>query len=104
MIKRRLPHLAVSTVQEMGWAGLTNGELLRRAEGQFDVFVTADKRLRSQQNLSGRRLAVVVLPTNQVPVVINLLPQIERTIVGIEPGTIVEIQLSPTSQIGDVMS
>jgi hypothetical protein len=38
-------------VQQMGWAGVKNGELLRRAEGEFDLFLTADKNLRYQQNL-----------------------------------------------------
>ncbi|MBI3603719.1 MAG: DUF5615 family PIN-like protein [Nitrospirae bacterium] len=68
LIKTRLPQFSIRTVQEMGWAGMRNGELLAVAEGQFDVFVTADKMLRYQQNLTGKRLAVVVLPSNQVPV------------------------------------
>jgi predicted nuclease of predicted toxin-antitoxin system len=52
----------VRTVQQQGWAGLGNGELLRRAAaGLFDVFVTADQNLQFQQNLSGAPLGVVVL-------------------------------------------
>ena len=47
----------------MGWSTLENGDLLRQAEGQFDVFVTTDQNLRYQQNLAGRRLAILVLPT-----------------------------------------
>ncbi len=69
LLKLRLPHLDFSTVQEMGWAGLRNGELLRRAKEHFDIFVTADQNLRYQQNLSGRKLAILVLPSNQVPLV-----------------------------------
>ncbi len=51
-----LPRWEVRTVQEAGWAGISNGELLRRAEGEFDLLLTADKRLQYQQNLkqSGR--------------------------------------------------
>ena len=41
--KRRLSHLAIRTVQDMGWTGTKNGELLRRAEVEFDVLVTADQ-------------------------------------------------------------
>jgi hypothetical protein len=41
VLKLRLPQFDISTVQEMGWAGIQNGELLRRAEELFDVFVTA---------------------------------------------------------------
>lgn len=51
----------VATVPEMGWAGLPNGELLRRAEQEFDVFVTADQNLEYQQHLLGFKLGVVVL-------------------------------------------
>lgn len=93
LLKLRLPHLEIFTVQEMGCAGLQNGELLRRAEVQFDVLVTADQNLRYQQNLSGRPLAILVLPSNQVPVVTQLLPQIETTLTTIQPGTVVEIPL-----------
>lgn len=49
------------TVQEAGWAGKTNGELLDLAESAFDVMVTLDTNLRFQQNLAGRRIAMVVL-------------------------------------------
>jgi hypothetical protein len=46
-------------VQEMGWAGVKNGKLLKLAEPQFAVFITTDKNLRCQQNLSGRKLAII---------------------------------------------
>ena len=42
----------VITVQEKGWAGMKNGELLRSAENEFDVWVTADRNIEYQQNLS----------------------------------------------------
>jgi hypothetical protein len=91
ILKLHLPLLDISTVQEMGWAGIRNGELLRRAEARFDVLVTADQNLRYQQNLSGRTLAILVLPSNQVPVVIRLLPQVETSLATIQAGTLVEI-------------
>lgn len=97
LVKTRLPALDIRTVQEMGWAGIKNGELLALAEARFDVFVTADKKLRYQQNLKGRRLAVVVLPSNQVPIVATLLPTIEQVLQSTQPGTIIEIPLPPTS-------
>jgi len=87
LIKTRLPELSISTVQEMGWAGLTNGELLAMAEREFDVFITADKQLRYQQNLTGKRLSVIVLPSNQVPVVTAILPAIEQSLKAIQSGT-----------------
>lgn len=53
------------TTSWMGWADLKNGELLRAAEESgFDVFVTGDKSLVDEQNLAGRRLAIVALSAN----------------------------------------
>ncbi len=97
LIKTSLPEFSISTVQEMGWAGLKNGELLALAEKQFDVFITADKQLRYQQNLTGRRLAVIVLPSNQVPAVIALLSAIRQAINEIQPGTYEELTLPASS-------
>ncbi|MGH7209642.1 MAG: DUF5615 family PIN-like protein [Nitrospiraceae bacterium] len=94
LIKTRLPDFSIRTVQEMGWSGLKNGPLLKLAEEPFDVLVTSDKKLSSQQNLSGRRLAVVVLPSNQVPVITSLLPVLEQSLKQIQPGTVIEIPLS----------
>ena len=65
-----LKGLNVKTVQQVGWAGVKNGELLRRAESEFDVFLTADRNLRYQQNLKARRLAILVLLDQYVEIVI----------------------------------
>ena len=54
LLKRLLSEFEISTVQDMGWTGVTNGALLAMAEAEFDVFVTTDKNLRYQQNLTGR--------------------------------------------------
>ena len=94
LLKLRSPQLDISTVQEMGWAGLRNGELLRRAEEHFDIFVTADQNLRYQQNLSGRTLALLVLPSNQVPLVTRLVPAVETLLTTIQPGTVVDVPLN----------
>lgn len=60
-LKNTLPDHEVWTVPEMGWAGKKNGELLRLMAGQFDVFVTIDGNLPSQQNLAKLGVALVVL-------------------------------------------
>ena len=52
----------VATAAEMGWSRLSNGQLLDAAENQFDVLITTDQALRSQQNLRDRKLAVLILP------------------------------------------
>jgi hypothetical protein len=62
-LRRALAPHEVSTAFELGWSNLENGDLLRAAEGSFGVFITTDQNLRYQQNLSGRQLAILVLPT-----------------------------------------
>jgi hypothetical protein len=91
VVKRRLEGQDVWTVQEMGWAGIKNGDLLGRAAGRFDVLITTDQNLRHQQKLSKFDLSVIVLPSNQVPVVEALLTDIEAALTAVEPGDIIEI-------------
>jgi len=60
----------------MGWAELTNGDLLTAAETDaFEILITADKNIRYQQNLTGRRIALLVLGTNQLE---TLFANVER--------------------------
>jgi hypothetical protein len=93
LVKKRLPQFFIRTVQEMGWAGIKNGKLLNLAEGQFDVLISTDQNLPYQQNLSGRRLAVIILPSNKVPIVAQLIPATEQALQTIQPGAFVEIPL-----------
>ena len=68
-LRRYLVTHNVRTAAEQGWSRLVNGDLLRAAEGHgFDVLVTADQSLEYQQNLAGRKLALVVLSTNHIGV------------------------------------
>ena len=60
-LKRELTGHTAFTVQERGWAGMKNGELLQRAEKEFNVWVTADQNIEYQQNLKQFDIAVVVL-------------------------------------------
>ena len=66
-MRRELTGHHVATAYEMGWAELKNGELLKIAETDFEVFITTDQNLRYQQKLTGRRLAILVLPTTSWP-------------------------------------
>ena len=92
IIQKRLSQLSISNVEEMGWRGIKNGALLDLMAGQFQILITTDKNLPSQQNLKKRQISLVILPTNDVPSVIGLLPQIERAIAEIPLG---EFQLLP---------
>ena len=60
-LRRELPSHEITTVQEMGWAGKKNGELLGLAQERFQVFITVDRNLHFQQNLSKFNIAVLVL-------------------------------------------
>jgi hypothetical protein len=92
------PHLIGHTITEArtrGWNTLTNGNLLSEAErAGFDVFVTADKNMQYQQNLTGRKLAIVVLSTPQWPVVRLPIPEIVAAIDAATPGTFIELNFS----------
>ena len=60
-LAKEISHHLVKTVPQMGWAGLKNGELLRKAQQQFDVFITSDQNLSFQQNLPNFNIAVLIL-------------------------------------------
>ena len=91
LVKHRLPARGIVTVQEKGWAGIKNGELLRLVSADFDVFITSDKNLKHQQNLSKFNIAVILLPSNQVPVVASLLQQLDETLTNIGSQDLIEL-------------
>jgi len=83
------------TVQQQGWAGLKNGELLRRAaKAGFEVFLTADQNLQYQQNLAGSGLAVVVLVarSNALDDLLPLVPRLLAVLPGSSPGQVVRVE------------
>jgi len=59
--------------------------------GQFTVLITTDKNLRFQQNLAKRQISAIALPTNDIPSVLELLPQIEIALQTIAPGEFVQL-------------
>ena len=104
LLDEQLPrHLAreiaghdISTVQQRGWAGLKNGDLLGvAADAHFDVLVTADRNLQFQQNLSQSRLGIILLVARSNaledlrPLVPNLLAAIPRC----RPGQLLRVEL-----------
>jgi hypothetical protein len=94
-LRREMPHVIVRTVQEEGWAGLENGNLLRRASGTFDVLLTADQRLRYQQNVAQFEIGVVVIETFDTTLdnLRRLLPEIHAAIERVTPGTVVVVRM-----------
>jgi hypothetical protein len=84
----------VSTAYERGWSTLSNGELLDVAERNgFEVFVTTDSRLRYQQNLTARRIAVVCLLSTSWPRIRRIISSAVDAIDAASPGAYVEIQV-----------
>lgn len=80
-LRTLLGHHEVVTAAYIGWAGFRNGELLRVAEGGgIEVPLTGDQTLGYEQNLAGRRLAIVALSAIQLPIIKNYLPAIIRAI------------------------
>ena len=94
IIQKRLSRFSIFSVKEMGWRGVKNGVLLDLMTGQFQVLITTDKSLPSQQNLKKRQISVVILPTNDVPSVVELLPQIEEAVATLSPGEFKELRMS----------
>jgi hypothetical protein len=70
----------------MGWSALTNGDLLAAAETKFDLLLTTDQNLRYQQNLTGRKLAILVLPTTNWPEIQKHTTEVMDAISAIKPG------------------
>ncbi|MGH9839883.1 MAG: hypothetical protein ACREEM_13960 [Blastocatellia bacterium] len=84
----------VSTVEDAGVKGLKNGRLLRAASGIFDVLVTVDKSIPSQQNLAAFGLAVLILraKSNRYEDLKPLIPQALVALENINPGDVITVK------------
>ncbi len=82
-----------TTVQEAGWSGQENGELLALADASFDVLVTIDLNLRYQQNLTGRKIALLIVHarSNRVVDLEPHFPACVQKLRTLQPGTVVEV-------------
>ena len=93
-LRRALVAHKVETANERGWSELQNGDLISAAEAEeFDVFVTTDRNLKYQQNLTGRRLAIVVLLTTSWPRIRQALPVVIEAVDAATPGTYREVSV-----------
>lgn len=81
------------TVQNRGWAGLKNGELLRVASAEFQVLLTGDQNLEYQQNMANLAIAVVVLlaVNNRIESLRPLVPEVLKVLATIQPGQLVRV-------------
>jgi len=93
-LKRELTDYEVRTVAEMGWSGKKNGELLQlMLEESFPILLTTDRNLRYQQNLQKAGVAVVVIvaPSNRLPNLVPLIPDVRNVLGIISPGEAIEV-------------
>ena len=83
----------LQTVPRMGWAGKRNGELLSLAAAQFEVFITVDRNLTNQHDVSQHDLAVVILvaPSNRLADLRPIIPQLLAVLPTLMPGQAIEI-------------
>jgi hypothetical protein len=81
------------SVQRRGWAGLTNGLLLQKAEGEFDVFLTGDTNLTFQQNLTTFDITVIVLETQSTRLVdtAKLMPNVLKILSTVRRGEVLRV-------------
>ena len=77
-----------TTVQSKGWSGIKNGDLLERAESEFDLFITSDQNIRYQQNLAGRSIAILELSTNDIGRIRAAASILDDAVAKIQPGAL----------------
>ncbi len=89
-LRRELPGHEVKTVVDMGWAGIKNGDLLKRAADNFDFFLTVDQNLKDQQNVLLLPIPVIVIManSNDVNVLRPLMPKVRDLLVTIQAPAI----------------
>jgi hypothetical protein len=93
-LTRAFPDHTVTEARERGWDALQNGDLLRVAEDAgFQVIVTSDKRIKYQQNLEGRIIALVVLTQGRWGPIRKRLTEIAAAVNAATPGSYAEVEI-----------
>ena len=99
-LRHRLFGHVAEEARERGWDALSNGDLLDRAEeAGFEVLITTDQDIQYQQNMSTRRVAVVVLMNTAWPFIARRAEAIRNALEGIQPGEVREVPI-PMSEEG----
>lgn len=97
-LRRHLPVHSVTTAFEQGWSDLANGELLDTAEQSgFELLVTTDRNLQYQQNLTERRIAIIVLRSTSWPRIQKSISTIQAAVDRASVGSYEEISFSATT-------
>jgi len=96
-VRNHLVGLEVLTVREQGWLGFKNGTLMSHASNSgFNIFLTIDKNLQYQQNISDYKLAVVILdsPSSKIEKLLPFVTEFLNKLADFQPGKAYVIQLS----------
>ena len=90
-----IPEIDATTVQREGWGGLKNGELLTAASAAFDLFITTDRGIPHQQNLSLYDIGIVLLeaPSNRAEDLAPLVPELKSRLGEVRPGVVVRVSV-----------
>jgi predicted nuclease of predicted toxin-antitoxin system len=96
-LRRALPDLDITTIQELGWDELANGELLAQAQDEFDVLISTDSNIKYQQNLPDYEIALIVLRAfnTKLESYLPLVPEIELAVQTISAGDVVYLYADP---------
>jgi hypothetical protein len=93
-VAKALMDHVVEEARTRGWDTLRNGELLDAAEAAgFDLFLTTDRNIRYQQNLSRRTIAIVILGKGRWRLIRRRLPEIVAAVNAVTPGTFIEVDI-----------
>ena len=81
------------TVRKAGFGSKKNGELLRTAEGRWDVLLTSDRNIKYQQNMTGRNVSIVILcaKSNRMKDLLPLIPAFAQALLSLQPGRVIEV-------------
>lgn len=92
-LRRDLTGFDIRTVTQMGWSGMKNGELLRKATGSFHVLLTCDRSVQFQQNVAGMAIGVVVVfaCSNRLEHLRPLVEKIRDALDSVGQGTVVHV-------------
>ncbi len=91
-LRHEFPGHEIVTAQFQGWSELENGDLVDAAEKSgFEILMTADKNLAYQKNLTGRRIGILVLPTNKLKTLRRIAPAIRAKLDSMKAGDFIEM-------------
>ena len=81
------------TVRQAGFGSKKNGELLALAEREWDVLLTSDRNIKYQQNMTGRRVSVLILcaKTNRMKDLLPFMPACAEALLSVQPGVVIEV-------------